>query len=261
MPIADIEEVSIYYELSGRTDGPFLILSSSLGTNMHMWGPQLEAFEAEFRVLRYDMRGHGRSSVPIGPYTIDALGTDVLHLLDVLGIETAHFCGLSIGGVIGQWLAANAPRRLDKLILSNTAAKIGTPESWSQRIAKVTRDGMTDIASEIVQRWFSPMLLSTGAPIVDELRHALEHTDPRGYAYTCAALRDMDQRELIRSISCPVLVIAGTLDEVTTISDAAYLATHIDNSSLVTLRAAHISSAECPSEFSSQVIAFLDGSI
>jgi 3-oxoadipate enol-lactonase len=225
-----------------------------------VWDAQLESLEAEFRILRYDMRGHGRSSVPIGPYTIGALGNDVLHLLDFLGIKTAHFCGLSIGGVIGQWLAANAPRRLDRLVLSNTAAKIGTQESWSQRIAKVTRDGMADIASEIVQRWFSPAFLLTGAPVVDELRNSLEHTDPLGYAYTCAALRDMDQRELVRSIPCSVLVIAGTLDKVTTLLDAAYLVTHIDNSSLVSLKAAHISNAECPKEFNSQVIAFLNSS-
>jgi len=214
-------------------------------------------FEAHFQILRYDMRGHGRSSVPFGPYAENDLGADVLHLLDSVGITTTHFCGLSVGGVIGQWLAANAPSRFDKFVFSNTAAKIGTYDSWSERIATVTRDGMAAIADALLQRWFTPSFLKTEAPTIAELRASLLKIDPAGYVSTCAALRDTDQRGLIHSIQNPVLIIAGTNDQVTTIRDAEFLATHIPGGIMVELQAAHISSVECAAEFSADVISFL----
>ena len=212
MPKVEVNGSRIFYKLSGAATGPVLMFSNSLGTTIDMWEPQLATFESRYRVLRYDMRGHGQSDMT-GPCSIADLGQDVVALLDELRIPKVHFCGLSVGGVIGQWLGVNAAQRLASLVLCNTAAKIGTPDGWNQRIAEVTQDGMASITEAVLQRWFTPAFRDRSPEIMAAWRAMLLlANDPRGYVLLCTAIRDMDQRELVRNIRLPTLIIAGDHD-------------------------------------------------
>jgi len=258
MPHAELKDVSLHYELSGRVGAPVLMLSSSLGTTGEMWKPQLEAFRRDYRVLRYDMRGHGRSSVPSGPYSIQQLTLDVIALLDFLRLDKVNYCGLSIGGMIGQWLGANFPARLNRLILCNTAAKIGIEETWNARIAAVHAGGMTAILDGgAMHRWFTRQFIADGSPMFIEMREMLSATDPVGYVAACAAIRDMDQRATAASIISPTLIIAGEYDPVTTVLDAQFLHANISGSGLTVLPASHISNVEASQQFNAAVLDFL----
>src|SRR5258706_13075640 len=155
MPFAQSGELRTHYEFSGNQE-PVLVFSNSLGTDFSMWDPQMVELAQRFRILRYDTRGHGQSSVTTGDYTIEQLGRDFLGLLDTLHLDRVHFCGLSLGGVIGIWLGLNAPDRLNRLVLCNTAAHIGTKEMWNARIATVQKDGMKPFAAAVIERWFTP---------------------------------------------------------------------------------------------------------
>ncbi len=257
MPFADLSGVRLHYRLDGDAHLPVLVLSNSLGTNFSMWDPQVEAFSQHFRVLRYDTRGHGQSSVPPGPYSIDQLGGDVIGLLDHLGIDNANFCGLSMGGITGMWLGVHHPQRLRKLVLCNTAAWIGPPENWTQRAAIVERDGMGAIAAAVVERWLTPPYAARHPDLVDALKAMLNATSPAGYAANCLAVRDADMRESIATISLPTLVIAGTGDLPTPPRDGAYLARTIASAHYVELEAAHISNLEQQEAFARAVVDFL----
>jgi 3-oxoadipate enol-lactonase len=153
--VVDVGELRTHYALTGDQE-PVLVFSNSLGTDFSMWDPQMEELQRRFRILRYDTRGHGQSSVTPGDYTIEQLGRDVLGLLDSLRLDRVHFCGLSMGGMIGMWLGIHAPTRLHRLVLCNTAARIGTKEMWNARIATVRRDGMKSVAAAVIERWFTP---------------------------------------------------------------------------------------------------------
>ena len=261
MPQIDLQDVTLNYTLTGTSPGAsnasVLMFSNSLGTNLTMWEPQLEFLEPHYRILRYDMRGHGLSSVPPGPYTVTQLGNDVIDLLNALNIKRVHFCGLSIGGIIGQWLGINAASRLNKLILCNTAAKIGTTETWNKRIAEVTNDGISSIADGVVQRWFTPGFPADHASVVSRMKQMLLATNPAGYLASCAALRDNDLRGAISAIHTPVCVIAGNQDPVTTVADAQFIKDRIPGAQLTVLPAAHISNAEVPELFSTTVLDFI----
>jgi 3-oxoadipate enol-lactonase len=219
----------------------------------------LAALEGRFHLLRYDMRGHGKSDVTEAACSIGTLGQDVLSLLDELQIGKVHFCGLSIGGVIGQWLGANAPERLKSLVLCNTAARIGTLESWNERIAAVEQGGVASIAQAVIQRWFTPAFRLASPGAVAPLQAMLLATNPRGYVLLCAALRDMDQRKLVESIRLPTYVIAGDHDPATTLEDAKFLQERIPGARLIALPVAHISNVEAADQFNAAVIEFLQG--
>jgi 3-oxoadipate enol-lactonase len=257
MPQVTLNGFSLNYELSGAPEAPAVLLSSSLGTTMNMWEPQLEEIRRQYAVVRYDMRGHGNSSAPDGPYTIDQLGEDVLALMRELRLPRAVFCGLSIGGMIGMWLAANAPQHFHGFILANTAAKIGTQETWNLRIAAVEQDGLASVADSVIRRWFSPAFCETHPQATAEMREMLVSCDPNGYVSACAAIRDMDLRDSIRGIKKPVCILTGEYDIVTTVADARFLEQSIAGSSLVQLPAAHISNVEAPGEFTNAVLSFL----
>jgi 3-oxoadipate enol-lactonase len=259
MPFADLSGVRLHYQLDGDASLPVLVLSNSLGTNFQMWQPQVAAFSKHFRVLRYDTRGHGASSVTDGPYTIAQLGGDVVVLLDHLGIERAHFCGLSMGGITGMWLGVNQPARLGKLVLCNTAAYIGPPENWTNRAAAVERDGVGSIAAAVVDKWLTPGFAAGHPELVTELRDMLSATDARGYAANCFAVRDADLRAAVHGITVPTLVIAGTGDLPTPPADGRYLAETIPGASIVELDAAHISNQEQVEGFTRAVLDFLAG--
>jgi 3-oxoadipate enol-lactonase len=249
--------VRLYYEIGGREDAPVLVLSNSLGTDLGMWAPQMPALLGHFRVLRHDARGHGQSSVPPGPYTIPQLGADVLALMDHLGIARAHFCGLSMGGMIGMWLGAHHGDRINRLALCNTAAKIGTADTWNARIDKVNADGMASITGVVLDRWFTPGFQERAPEQVDIVRAMLLRTDPAGYNASCAAVRDMDQRAEIANITVPTLVIAGTHDLSTPAADGKLVANTIAGARYAELDAAHLSNWEQPEEFTHQLVDFL----
>nr|WP_314627855.1 3-oxoadipate enol-lactonase [uncultured Noviherbaspirillum sp.] len=247
----------LYYEVEGREDAPVLVLSNSLGTTLDMWAPQMPVLLPHFRVLRYDTRGHGRSDVTPGPYSVAQLGGDVLALMDHLGIARAHFCGLSMGGMIGMWLGVHHAGRLHRLALCNTAAKIGSPDTWNPRIAKVEAEGMAPIADTVLERWFTAGFRQRAPGQVAIVRDMLLATAPAGYSANCAAVRDMDQRADIASIGVPTLVIAGTHDGSTPAADGRAVADAIPGARFVELDAAHLSNWEQGEQFNQALLAFL----
>lgn len=257
MPFADLPHARIHYELSADPSLPALILSNSLGTDFSMWNAQVPAFESRFRLLRYDMRGHGKSSVPPPPYTVPELATDVLALADSLGIDQFHFCGLSIGGMIGMHIALKAPQRLRKLVLCNTAVKIGTLESWNNRIETVRTQGMKEIARGTPARWFTPTFQSTSPQAVAAIVRIVESLDPQGYIGGCCAVRDFDSRSVVSNIRVPTLVIAGTHDPAATPADGHFLADTIPGALYIELNASHISNVGDGARFTTEVLSFL----
>ncbi|MEG5263316.1 3-oxoadipate enol-lactonase [Pseudomonas sp. JDS28PS106] len=262
MPSAQLADGDLNYQLDGPSDAPVLVLSNSLGTDLHMWDEQIPAFTRHFQVLRYDTRGHGRSLVTPGDYSIEQNGRDVLALLDALEIETVDFCGLSMGGLIGQWLAINAPQRLRRVVLCNTAAKIGTPEIWNPRIETVRRDGQAAMAAlrdASIERWFTPAFAQAEPAAVETIVGMLAGTSPQGYAANCAAVRDADFREQIGSVTLPVLVVCGGRDPVTTTADGEFIVQRVSGARLVELPAAHLSNVEAKDAFTRPVLDFLTG--
>jgi 3-oxoadipate enol-lactonase len=257
MSFAQLPDVRMHYELAGPINAPTLVFSNSLGATLSMWDPQWPALQKQFRVLRYDTRGHGQSSVLPGPYAIEQLARDVLALLDALKLDRVYFCGLSMGGQTGMWLALNAPTRLSKLILCDTAAKIGTPEMWNSRIGAVQKGGMKSISTAVMERWFSAAYRAKSPEVVATIKLILESLNPEGYIANCAAVRDFDARETISAVTVPTLVIAGTHDAATTPSDGRYLADRIAGAHYVELDAAHLSNMEDSVRFTSEVRTFL----
>jgi 3-oxoadipate enol-lactonase len=252
---------SIFYERSGVPGAPVLLLSHALGTTARMWEPLLELLGRQYELIRYDMRGHGQSSTPLGPYLIDQLGHDVLALVDSLHLRRIAFCGISAGGLIGQWLAVNAPENFRAFILCNTAAKIGTPESWNQRIAAVEQGGMAAIADALLARYLTASFREGHPEIAARMREMLAASDPLGYISACAAVRDADLRAAIANVRTPTYIVAGQHDALTTLDQARFMQQQISDSSLVELPAAHISSIEMPLEFAATVLTFLKGQV
>jgi 3-oxoadipate enol-lactonase len=258
MPIIKSGKARIHYALEGQSGAPALVLSNSLGTNYSMWDPQLPELRKKLRILRYDTRGHGQSSLTPGPYSIEQLGRDVIALLDALDLDRVHFCGLSMGGMIGMWLGANAPERLNKLVLCNTAAKIGTSEVWNARIEAVRKNGMKSVASAVVERWFSPAFREKPPATVSSTLKMLEAANPEGYAACCAAIRDFDFREQLSRIRVLTLVIAGAHDPSTPPADGRFLADQIQGAQYAELDAAHLSNIEAQDRFNNEVAKFLN---
>lgn len=257
MPFAKLPDVQICYEWDGPENKPVLVLSNSLGTNLHMWKPQLPEFTKHFRLLRYDTRGHGKSSLAPGPYTLDQLGTDVLRLLDELKLERVYFCGLSVGGATGMFLGAKAPTRFRKIVLCNTAAKFGTPEMWETRIRNVQSGGMKAVASAVIERWLTSGFRASHPQETQTVLAMLEAANPEGYVATCAAVRDADLRQSLATIRVPSLVLAGTHDTSATVADARFLLEHIPGAQYVELSTAHLSNVEAAADFNRHVLQFL----
>jgi 3-oxoadipate enol-lactonase len=258
VPILESGNLRLRYLVEGPTDAPWLVLSNSLGSNLDIWAPQMATLLENFRVLRYDARGHGRSSVLAGPYTIAQMGNDVATLMDEAEIERAHFCGLSMGGMVGMWLAANRPARIDRLVLANTAARIGTQELWNARIESVNRNGMASVVPGILERWFTLDFLVRVPRKVDLVRQMLMQSSPVGYVAACAAVRDADLRDDLSKIKAPTLVIAGLRDKATPPQDGKQVADRIAGARYVELKAAHMSNWEVSQSFAARVIDFLD---
>lgn len=257
MPTLERGDVQLHYEQSGAVDGPVLVLANSLGSNLHMWDKVLPSLEKLLPILRFDLRGHGKSSVPQPPYSIEQLGSDLLMLMDYLSIDRAHLCGLSLGGLVSIWAGIHAPERFDRIIFANTAARIGTRDGWEQRIATVQSSGMDGLALRTLERWFTSAYREQHPAEMETIRHMVAATDPAGYCGCCAALRDTDLRGDIDAIEAPCLVITGIHDPATPPSDGLAIHAALRHSSYVEFDSSHLSAWEMADEFAGAVLAFL----
>lgn len=248
----------IAYRLNGEEGRPVLVLSNSIATAYRMWDGQIPELAKAFRVLRYDTRGHGLSDAPSGPYSLDRLGRDVLELLDELGIGRVHFCGLSLGGFVGQWLGARAPERLDRLVVSNTSPHLGPATRWDALIRTVLeKRDMPAMADMFMGNWF-PERMRTGQPeIVHHFRQMVLATPPEGLAGCFAVVRDADLRRTNALIGAPTLVIAGADDTVTLASHGEQISAAIPGSRLVVMDGVHMLNVERPSDFTAVLTRFL----
>ena len=257
MPTFTSNDAQINYQTFGDATKPALIFSNSLGTNFKMWQAQIDFFQQDFFVICYDTRGHGASSAPQGPYSIDQLGQDVVNLLDHLNVEKAAFCGISMGGLTGQWLAIHRPERFNQVVVCNTAANIGQEQAWNDRAALVREQGLQPIASTAASRWFTEPFIQSNATVVNNLQNDLAAGSAEGYASCCEALAKADVREQLKDITVPVLVVAGQQDPVTTVVDGQFMVERIANSQLFEINASHISNVELPNEFNQAVKQFI----
>jgi len=257
MSFLELNDSLIYYELSGSEQGPVLMFSNSLGTNISMWDPQMPFLARNFRILRYDTRGHGQSSASPGSYATDHLAGDVLTLLDQLRIDRVHFCGLSMGGMIGMLLAMQSPHRLRKLVLCNTAPKIGSLEQWNARIDTVGKQGMQGVVDGVLDRWFTPRFRAASPSAIEFTKQMLLTTPAEGYIGCCAAIRDTDLRDAISRIHAPTLIISGTHDPVAPPVDGHFMEQHISGAQYKELPAAHLSNIEAAEAFTMEVSNFL----
>jgi 3-oxoadipate enol-lactonase len=253
----DADGCRLFFTVEGPPDAPALMLSNSIGTTSSLWDRQAGPFAKAFRVVRYDTRGHGRSSVPSGDYTMEQLGRDALAVLDAAGARRAHVCGISLGGIIAMWLGVHAPDRVDRLVLANTGARVGTFEMWQQRIAAVRANGMTPIAEVTPSRWFTEGFRQRAPEIVATFTAMVAACPPDGYAGCSAAIRDTDLRADVRTIAAPTLVITGAADPATPPSDGVFLSEQIPGARRVELQAAHLSNVEQAEAFTGAVLDFL----
>jgi 3-oxoadipate enol-lactonase len=259
VPFAHLTDVRLHYRIDGDAASPPLLLSNSLGTSLEMWQPQMPALAGRYRVVRYDSRGHGQSEVTPGPYTIDQLASDASGLLDTLSIPRAHVCGLSMGGGVAMWLAIHAPERVDRLVLANTGARIGTADMWQARIDAVRSGGTASIAPAVLARFFTPQAMAQPTPLIAQIRATFEATSAEGYVACCAAVRDMDLRHLLGRIHAPTLVIAGSDDESTPPEVGRYIAEHVRGARYVELAAPHLSNVQAAPAFTQELLQFLSG--
>ena len=257
MSFAEIHGGRLHYRFDGPADAPVLVFSHSVGADLSMWEPQVAALSDSFRILRYDHRGHGHSSATPGPYTIEILARDVVALLDSLKISRVHFCGLSLGGMVGMWLGANAPDRVQKLVLANTSAQLGPPENWNNRIAAVRESGMGSIANVVLERWFTAAFRNAAPESVSTIRQTLLSNSPDGYCACCAAIRDMDHRKALPTIHAPTLVINGAHDPATPPAMGQQIAAAIPGARVKELSAAHLSNIEAAGAFNTALREFL----
>jgi 3-oxoadipate enol-lactonase len=250
--------VELHHTSDGPEDAPVLVLGSSLGTTGAMWDESVPALAERFRVLRYDTRGHGGSPAPPGPYTMDELGGDVLALLDRLGLERVSFCGLSIGGMIGMWLASEAPERVERLVLCCTVPHFPPPDLWNERADTVRAEGMGPLVDPALDRWLPPDVRAARPDAEEHLRRLIASTPPEGYAGCCEAIRDMDLRGRLASITAPTLVIAGSEDPSTPAAKVRPISEAIASARYVEIEgAAHIANISNPRPFIDAVMEHL----
>jgi 3-oxoadipate enol-lactonase len=238
--------IDVHYEVTGPDDAPVLVLSNSLGSTTAMWDPQVPVLAERLRVVRYDHRGHGGSPVPPGPYDLADLGADALALLDRLGVARVHWCGLSLGGMVGMWLAINAPERIDRLVLCCTSARLGPPSMWAERAATVRAEGVEAIADAGIGRWLTPGFIEREPAVAADVRAMLAATPAEGYAACCAAIEHMDLLDELGAVRAPTLVIAGTQDPATPPEHAERIVARIPGARLELVDAAHLATIEQP---------------
>lgn len=259
MTSAKTDKIALNMSVAGEKSAPALVLAHPLGANLHVWDAIAPALSEKYRLIRFDARGHGQSAAPAGPYALSDLGGDVLAMLDDLGVTRAHFLGLSMGGALGQWLMIHAPRRLDKIVLANTASHFPDAGGWNARIRAARESGMKTLAPVLLQRWLTPEFSAARPDVARKIEQMLLASDPQGYAACCAALRDADLRDGIRAAApLPALVIVGDFDGSTPPQRGAALAARLKDARLVRLPAAHLSCVEVEKAFVAAVLDFLD---
>jgi 3-oxoadipate enol-lactonase len=257
MPMIDVEGCPLNVEVEGRDDAPVLMLSNSLGTDLHMWDPQMPEFTRHFRVVRYDRRGHGKSGVSKGPYSFERFGRDILAIIDALKIKKMNWCGLSMGGMDGQWLGANAADRIERLVLANTNFYYADKTPWADRIKFVREKGLAAFVDTNMERWFTKAFRERAPQQIERMKQMFLASNRDGYAACVEAIRDMDFRASNLGIATPTLVIVGAQDPATPPSYGEEIARQIKGAKLVSLDAAHISNVEQPAAFSKAVLDFL----
>lgn len=263
----------IYYELTGPQQAPTLIFSNSLGTDLSMWQKQVDYFSPDYQILLYDTRGHGQSPTTSPPpeknkekefsygsttqnspslahsWSLQDLGEDVIGLLDDCKIQKVHYCGISLGGFTGMWLAANYPERFLSMTLANTSPRISTAQAWQDRIDLVRQKGLAPVSEASPSRWFTAEYLKTHQDAAQEISRKMLRNSAEGYIACCRILKDTDLGTLLQKIKIPTLIIAGKYDSVTTEQEAKSLQTNIESSKLETLMTSHLSSYEQPENF------------
>lgn len=250
--------VRLAASLDGPRNAPVLVLGNSLGTTREIWEPQLPALGECFRLLRYEHRGHGGSPAPPGPYALADLAADVLRLLDDFSVDSALYCGTSLGGMVGMWLAAHAPGRIDALALCCTSAYLPPAQAWADRAAQVRSHGTASISAQIVSRWFTPAFQKRAPEIPATFAAALDGVDPEGYAGCCEAIARLDLRPSLSAITVPTVVIAGADDPAIPPWHGAVIARAITGSRLAVIRgAAHLANVSAPGEVTDLLAAHL----
>jgi 3-oxoadipate enol-lactonase len=257
MPAIDSQGCPIDAEISGPAGAPVLMLSNSLGTTRQMWDPQMDAFAQRYRVIRYDRRGHGRSGAPNGPYSMEMLARDALAVMDGLGVQKAHWLGLSMGGMEGMWLGANAPDRIDRLILSNTTSHYPDRKPWDDRIRLVREQGLGAIVPGNMERWFTRDFRERAPETIARMTDIFLGIAPEGYIGCCEAIAAMDHRPLLPKIGARTLVIAGEHDPATPVAAGEALKAQIPGAQLAVVAASHIANVEQPEAYAKEVLGFL----
>jgi 3-oxoadipate enol-lactonase len=256
MPMIDADGCLLNVSVEGRDGGPTLMLSNSLGCTMAMWEPQMAALTKLFRVIRYDRRGHGKSGMN-GPVSMERYGRDVLAILDDLNIDRVHWCGLSMGGMVGQWLGAHAPERFDRIVLANTSCYYPDPTNWHNRIKAVREGGLASVADAVIAGWLTADFREREPDTTAKMKAMLLASPVEGYIAACEALSTLDQRALLPTIKSPVMVIAGRQDNATPVAAGELIRSGIPGASLTLIDAAHISNVEQPHAFTEAVVGFL----
>ncbi|MCF8477767.1 MAG: 3-oxoadipate enol-lactonase [Pseudolabrys sp.] len=260
MPMINADDgCQINVDVSGSDSAPVLMLSNSLGTNIAMWDQQVGDWSKHFRVIRYDRRGHGKSDAPQGPYSMERLGRDVIAVLDALGVEKTSWCGLSMGGMVGQWLGANAPDRIEKLILSNTNAYYADKGPWNDRIKFARGNGLEKLVDPNMERWFTEGFRARSPETIAQMKAIFMTTNLEGYVACCEAIRDMDFRASNPTIKAPTMVIVGAQDPATPPAQGEAIAAQIPGAKVASLDAAHIANMEQPAAYTETVLNFLRG--
>ncbi len=257
MPMIDADGCQINVEVSGSDSAPALILSNSLGTDLRMWDDQVGEWSKHFRVVRYDRRGHGKSGAPKGPYSMERFGRDVIAIADALNIKKFNWCGLSMGGMVGQWLGANAPDRVEKLVLSNTHYNYPDKTPWNDRIKFVQEKGLAQLVDPNMERWFTKGFRERAPQSIAHMKTMFLSTNPVGYIACCEAIRDMDFTASNPTITAPTLVIVGSQDPATPPAAGETIAKQIKGAKLAAIDAAHIANIEQPKIYAETVINFL----
>jgi len=247
----------IHVEVEGPENAPVLMLSNSLGTNLHMWDDQVKPWTQHFRLVRYDRRGHGQSGVPKGSYSMDQFGRDVIAILDALKIKTINWCGLSMGGMVGQWLGANAPDRINKLVLSNTSSYMEDKKLWNDRIKFARDNGLAAMVGANMERWFTAGFRARAPQTIERMKQMFVATNLDGYIACCEAIRDMDFRASNAKVKAPTMIIIGRHDPANTPAAGEAIHQQINGSQVAILDTAHIANLEAPQKYADTVIEFL----
>jgi 3-oxoadipate enol-lactonase len=251
--------IDINYTLEGPEGAPVILFSNSLASNLHMWDGQAAAFSGKYRVLRADTRGHGKTEATPPPYTVQLLLDDAIALLDALGIDKVHFCGLSLGGMIGQRFGAFHGDRLLSLTVCDTTSQMREPEIWDVRIEAARKNGIPSIVGPTISRWFTEDFIASGDPVIDKIRTMIAGTSMDGFVGCCQAIQRVDHVDLLGEVKTPTLIIVGKQDMSTPVEAARFINDHVAGSKLVILDpSAHLSNVEQQDAFTAALAAHID---